>query len=737
MAGNNDILATVGVSQEDFLGAMSSMERRLDGIEKAGSKAASGIQKVEKSANLLKNIKMADVFNSALEMMSGAGGEATRAMNVLGNSAMIARNNFDDAGGASVALNNSFGRLVDVVSAIPGPVGMAASGIGTLLKVTAEAKDRQDEFNDAMAHGAESTAGILQKFTQLTAQQKKEASSSTLILSTERLNAMAREKNRLAAEFAKETGRQIALEKDLTIGAKQRLDAHMAEKEAAQKIADLAASQRERGITSAAGKKIVEAGAEQIEAELELRKKTLAVSEAEAKIESSLTNEMAKRTETAASALKINQESAAAAQKLLTIVEKQGLGKTKQADDLRLKINDLRLAEKELFIAKQQQEANIALNKDIASRGILVADELAHLKKQREEMEKMRDLAAGTFGPGSEQATQRDAALRNLAFQEKALTLGKKEQESQIALNKDAATRTALLFDQLEHQQKINQKLAEMKELSAQTYGEESPQFAKASKDLQEGKNAERQMILQRGFADAEKRHNENLQQRNVTLKSQSDILDSQIYMEKDKLATLEAQADARDEHAIAAQKAAVTAAELEKKNFDYQHGKELEQQKLNTATIDSEILGNKKLADLARIRAQRELEVADAIRNQNAPLAKEIAQQQALEELQARAADLAKTPAQQASERKQQMENNRLIRLAAAREKDKEDRASRGAKNQIDSRDWTSTATEKAVQGFADRNQKRILGAAERAVVQAQNFKAETLTVNQIKNAP
>lgn len=441
----------------------------------------------------------------------------------------------------------------------------------------------------------------------------------------------------------------------------------MAEKEAAQKIADLAASHRDRGITSAAGKKIVEAGTEQIEAELDLRKKTLTISEAEAKIESSLTNEMAKRTETAASALKINQESAAAAEKLLAIVEKQGLGKTKQADDLRLKINELRLAEKELFIAKQQQETNIALNKDIASRGILVSDELEHLKKQREEMEKMRVLAAGTFGPESEQATQSDAALRDLSFKEKALTLGKLAQESEIGLNKDAATRTDLLHDQLEHQNKINQKLAEMKELTAQTYGEESPQFAKASKDLQEGKNAERRLILQRDFADAEKRHNENLQQRNVTLESQSDILDSQVYMEKQKRDALLAQTDALDEYAIARAKAAVTAAELEKKNFDYQHGAELEQQKLTTEAQRQQSLGNQKLAQLAENRAQFEERIANAIRTQNGELANQLITQKALKDLETKAANLIKPPDQKAKEFKEQQEKNRGLRLAAA----------------------------------------------------------------------
>jgi hypothetical protein len=399
-------------------------------------------------------------------------------------------------------------------------------------------------------------------------------------------------------------------------------------------------------------------------------------------------------------------------------------------------------------------------------------------------MEKMRDLAAGTFGPESEQATQRDAALRDLAFQEKALTLRRQEQEAEIALNKDAATRAGLLFDQLQHQEKINQKLAEMKELSAQTYGEESPQFAKASKDLQEGKNAERRLMLQVGFADAEKRHNENLQQRNVTLKSQSDILDSQIYMEKSKLATLEAQAQVRDEYAIAAQKAAVAAAELEKQNFDYQHGKEIEQQKLTTEAQRQQSLGNQKLAQLAQNRAQFEEHIADAIRNQNGELAKQLINQKALADLEAKAANLLKTPDQKAKDFQEQLDKKRALKLAAARdfqklspeeqqkERDrkaeelrrkglppgffkspapgfkkpspKEKFPDKGPHSFKSSEDHTSPATEDAIKGFIDRNAPNIKKGAEGFLERANNFtakeiKTETITANKIviKTAP
>jgi hypothetical protein len=173
----------------------------------------------------------------------------------------------------------------------------------------------------------------------------------------------------------------------------------------------------------------------------------------------------------------------------------------------------------------------------------------------------------------------------------------------------------------------------------------------------------------------------------------------------------------------------------LAKKNFYYLNGKDLEQQRLITAQVNAQAAGNQKLAALAQVRAQFELQIADAIRQGNAPKAKELAKQQAAAELGARAADLRKTPQQRAEDRKAQAESDRTDKLVNARDKDAADRRRRGARNQIDSNDFTSPSAEKARKEFAARNEKRILKAGGNAIDRANNFQAEVLNVAILKN--
>jgi len=175
----------------------------------------------------------------------------------------------------------------------------------------------------------------------------------------------------------------------------------------------------------------------------------------------------------------------------------------------------------------------------------------------------------------------------------------------------------------------------------------------------------------------------------------------------------------------------------LAKENFYYLNGKDLEQQRLITAQINAQAAGNQKLAALAQIRAQFELQIADAIRQGNAPKAKELAKQQAAAELGARVEDIRKTPQQRAQERKEQQEQGRAQQLVNAREKDKEDRRRRGAFNAKDSNEFTSPAAARAEKDFAARNEKRILAAGKGAIDRANNFQAKVLNVGELKNAP
>ena len=513
MAGKNDILASAGVDLSDFDKGIAKLTSRLDAVEKAGSKAASGIAKVDKSASRLANIQVADHFVDALGQIAGKGGQAAQALGAMDLS--VAKNDFSGMGAAAAGAGASLGRTIDFVGAMPGGLGVAGKALGQVAQILSETTIRNNVFADSMQRASASTEGFLRQSSDLAEIQRAELAEGGLLADQGKLEAAASARDRAAQGYAEQIEKQIALEHDLTAGGQQRLATEIEIKQAAQKIADLKASQTVQGELSPAGQKIVEAGTKEIQAQLDLRKKTLAVSEAQEKTEYSIASVTSKRDFTLGSQLSIIEETLSAADRNLNVITEQGLLETK---------------------------------------------------------------------------------------------IG----------------------------------------------------------------------------ADAKVRQNEAL---------------------------------------------------LAKQNFYYQNGKDLEQQKLITKQIEAQAAGNKKLAALAQIRAQFELQIADAIRQGNAPKAKELAKQQAAAELGARAADLRKTPQERQADRKAQAENDRLDRLVNAREKDKENRRRRGAFDQTDSNDFKSPSAEKARKEFAARNEKRILAAGAGAIDRVQNFQAQVLNVQQLKN--
>jgi len=520
MAGKNDILATAGVDLSAFEAGIAKLTSRLDSVEKSGSRAASGIERVDKSARTLKNIQIADHFINALGQIAGRGGQAAQALGAMDLS--VAKNDFSGMGAAAAGAGASLGRTIDFVGAMPGGLGVAGKALGQVAQILSETTIRNNVFADSMARTSSSTEGFIRQSSDLAEIQRAELAEGGLLADQGKLEAAASARDRAAKGYAEQIEKQIALEHDLTAGGQQRLATEIETKQAAQKIADLKASQTVQGALSPAGQKIVDAGTKEINAQLELRKKALAVSETTEKSETDLSNIVAKRDVTLGSQLTIIEATGAAVERQLAEVEKQGLGATKQAADLRAKLNEQVLA----------------------------------------------------------------------------------------------------------------------------------------------------------------------------------------------------------------------------KQNFYYLNGKDLEQQRLITAQINAQAAGNKKLAALAQIRAQFELQIADAIRQGNAPKAKELAKQQAAAELGAKVADLRKTPQERQAERKEQAENNRLERLVNAREKDKAERRNRrgvmgGAYDQTDSNDFTSPSAEKAHMEFQDRAAKANIAAGNAALNQAGNFQAEKLTVGELNNAP
>ena len=515
MAGKNDILASAGVDLSDFDKGIAKLTSRLDAVEKAGSKAASGIDKVDKTANKLKNIQTAQAFSSALLGIADNAGVAASAVSELNASSGI--------GGASPLLK-TFSAISDAAANIPGAVGIIASGISAATAQIASSFTVLNKYQGLARKDGISTKSAIEKEIELqkefiAAQNTAFAAAHHLFgAQTDNEETLSNMREANSSQFSIQSKKEIALIKDKTAGAAERLSLMQVEQERQQNISDLNAELQKQfsgGVMDKDALKLRDAVLNKINAEAESKKKTLTVSEAQEKTEYSIASVTSKRDFTLGSQLSIIEETLSAADRNLNVITEQGLLETK---------------------------------------------------------------------------------------------IG----------------------------------------------------------------------------ADAKVRQNEAL---------------------------------------------------LAKQNFYYQNGKDLEQQKLITKQIEAQAAGNKKLAALAQIRAQFELQIADAIRQGNAPKAKELANQQAAAELGARAADLRKTPQERQADRKAQAENDRLDKLVNAREKDKENRRRRGAFDQTDSNDFKSPSAEKARKEFAARNEKRILAAGAGAIDRVQNFQAQVLNVQQLKN--
>ena len=591
MAGKNDILASAGVDLSDFDKGIAKLTSRLDAVEKAGSKAADGIAKVDKSASRLANIAVADKFVQGLQLISSGGSEATRALAQLDTRAALG--NLSEGAANMAKFNQVGGMFLDFASKVPGYVGVIATAGQSVVKSfvdqTIAARSANAEFQKK-AFTVDAVIAKEQKYQALTvAFQKVRIANNEQ--DNEFIKATAKARDINSKTFEQQTNTELKAADNLSAGAELRLAALDVEKDRQQKIADLKAANTPEGTQGEMG-------------------------------------DAAKRI-VASETKKINLEAK---------------GK-------------LRI----IALSQQQERSEATLNTAASKRGILIDDQIEKQQTEKAELEKQLKVAESGYSKNSTQVT----GIKKL----------------------------------------LQQNLLTTREIEK-------------TKDL----------------SDADLITNEALATRNVTLTSQLEIIDSQIGAEGKKLATLEKQ-DQVDKYAVARQKAAVQAALLQKQEFYYQNGKDLEQQKLITAQINAQAAGNQKLAQLAQIRAQFELQIADAIRQGNAPKAKELAKQQAAAELGARAADLRKTPQERQADRKAQAENDRLDKLVNAREKDKENRRRRGAFDQTDSNDFKSPSAEKARKEFAARNEKRILAAGAGAIDRVQNFQAQVLNVQQLKN--
>jgi len=617
MAGKNDILATAGVDLSAFETGIAKLTSRLDAVEKSGSKAASGIEKVDKSAARLANIAVADKFVQGLQLISSGGSEATRALAQLDTRAALG--NLSEGAANMARFNQVGGMFLDFASNVPGYVGVIATAGQSVVKSfvdqTIAARSANAEFQKK-AFTIDAVIAKEQKYQALTKEFQK-----VRIANDEQDNkfiaAVAKARDVNSKIFEQQTNTELKAADNLSAGAELRLAALDVEKDRQQKIADLKAANTPEGTQGEMG-------------------------------------DAAKRI-VASETKKIN-------------LEAQG----------KLRI---------IALSQQQERSEATLNEAASKRGILIDDQIE--KQQTENIELYKQLRVAESG-----------------------------------------------------------------------YSKNSTQVTGIKKLLQQNLLTTREIEKTKSLSDADLITNDALAKRNVTLTSQLEIIDSQISAEGKKLATLENQAQV-DKYAVARQKAAVQSALLQKQEFYYLNGKDLEQQKLITAQINAQAAGNQKLAALAQIRAQFELQIADAIRQGNAPKAKELANQQAAAELGVRAADIRKNPQQRAQEVKEQQAQGLAERTANARDKDIKARADAIRKSKrkddpslfnekegrfktddellgrTDSTNRKSKADEKARQEFADRNEKRLLDAGKDAINRVNNFQAENFIAQKIMNAP
>jgi hypothetical protein len=173
------------------------------------------------------------------------------------------------------------------------------------------------------------------------------------------------------------------------------------------------------------------------------------------------------------------------------------------------------------------------------------------------------------------------------------------------------------------------------------------------------------------------------------------------------------------------------------------------------TAGMAAQIGNTKLIADLTKTRLDFELKIAQAIHERRNDVADELRKQQAIAELEARAADLLKTPKEKAAEDKERRKKEAAMRAAAQNDKNRKesearDKAALDAENRIrkanglppldalpggasykKSGEKGSEATRKAI----DDAIKRALPPAVPADKKVNEFKAQTLIVTQIKS--
>ena len=595
MAGKNDILATAGVDLSAFEAGIAKLTSRLDAVEKAGSRAASGIEKVDKAAQSLKNIQIADHFVNAIGQIASGGGQAQHALTSMSASLAVASNDFTGTTQAMNGMAKATGISIDFMSRMPGKMGVIGAGLQVVSDALVSATNANYGFSSVMARGAGSTQGMIEQSARLAQQQQKEAEAT--ITNQDHLESMASARSRLAKDYEKQTQKQIALEKDTSAGAGQRLQGILAEADARQQIEDLKASQTSSGVISDAGAVIVKAGTAEIMTQLEMKKKSLALSESQEKSEVSLNQSASVRGVTMSDAIEAQTSYQTELNAQLKIAQGLFAANSVQVTSLEKALHESALAVDEINFAQEQNLTSAKGNNEALEKTITGDKSAVASAKEKTAYEIARNQAIkdGNDDLLGQVDIQHDLSTKQIGIDEK------NEQVQKSLLGK----KQQIGITQQDH----------LKDLDAELYA--------AQQSLQISNDAGQQgTVINEQLKEAAHQKAKALVLGQLALKDQ----ERQANLAKD--AAVQQQA------------------------------------------------GNQKLASLAQIRAQYEVQITQAIREGRIEVAKQLTAQKQIAELEAKIADFQKTPQQRQDELKEQQKHDQAQGTVISRQQDREARA-------------------------------------------------------------
>jgi len=370
MAGKNDILATAGVDLSAFEAGIAKLTSRLDAVEKSGSRAASGIEKVDKTANKLKNITVSQGLLTGLDRLAHGGGVASSSISELGKTMSLT-----SSGGGGFGLAKGLAAAADAAAMIPGPIGVVAAGVGLITKAVTEEMIANDRMAKKMAHGAFTAQGFLQKEIGLQEEVIEQKNKFFAFTGYNEAKIEKLDKARIAnaKQFTSFAKQEVKFAKDQSAGSNQRREAFNSEAEAKQQIADIDAKLHENaaaGTSDAAIDQSLNSQKLIIQSHLELKKKGLAISESQEKSEVSLNQSASVRGVTISDAIEAQTSYQAELNAQLKIAQGLFSANSVQVTSLEKALHESALAVDAINFAQEQNLTSAKGNNEALEKTI-------------------------------------------------------------------------------------------------------------------------------------------------------------------------------------------------------------------------------------------------------------------------------------------------------------------------------------------------------------------------------